>query len=125
MGITLTPLVDVVFILLLFFMLSSTFDRLQQISVNAPKGAQVTTPEPTSRVQLLVIDDATVMLDGQTMRRDSEAFRKAATEWKADSRPIAVGGREGATIQDLVSLLDQLGKAGLENTGLFESVPAP
>lgn len=66
---SLTPLVDVIFLLLLFFMLSSTFSRFGEIELSqaTPGSAASGTPSDRSFVQLgaerLVLNGTPVTLD--------------------------------------------------------------
>ena len=66
--VSLTALIDVVFLLLLFFMLTSTFSTFGEIELNRPAGGQAQTDQPQQRafVQLgadrLVVNGAPVEL---------------------------------------------------------------
>ena len=68
--ISLTALIDVVFLLLLFFMLTSTFSTFGEIELFAPAGGQAAVSEPVQRafVQLgadqLTVNGEPVELDG-------------------------------------------------------------
>ena len=72
-----TPLIDVVFLLLLFFMLSSTFSNFGEIELNQASGGEATTAAPTERffVQLgasrLVLNGAPITLDDLAAQLDS------------------------------------------------------
>ncbi len=45
-----TPLIDVVFLLLIFFMVSTTFDRESEISITLPEASEeVTKQQPVAR----------------------------------------------------------------------------
>lgn len=71
---SLTPLIDVIFLLLLFFMLSSTFSTFGEIELNqAPTGATPSgKPSERAFVQLgafrLVLNGTPVTLDALTTR---------------------------------------------------------
>ncbi|MEO9575249.1 MAG: biopolymer transporter ExbD [Tateyamaria sp.] len=64
-----TPLIDVVFLLLLFFMLTSTFSNFGEIELNQASGGEAQQTEPSDRffVQLgaarLVLNGAPTTLD--------------------------------------------------------------
>ncbi len=64
-----TPLIDVIFLLLLFFMLSSTFSRFAEIELSNATAGAAGTSEPTDRVfvqlgaQRLVLNGAPLTLD--------------------------------------------------------------
>lgn len=74
--ISLTPLIDVVFLLLLFFMLTSTFSSFGEIELNQAAGGQAQADQPVQRafVQLgmdrLVLNGGPVDMDGVADRID-------------------------------------------------------
>ncbi len=67
--VSLTPLIDVIFLLLLFFMLSSTFSKFGEIELSqaAPGGAEQGKPTERAFVQLgeerLILNGVSVELD--------------------------------------------------------------
>ena len=56
MEINLTPLIDVVFLLLIFFMVSTTFDRESELSITLPQSSA--DAKPSDEPQLTVSIDA-------------------------------------------------------------------
>ncbi len=109
--IDISPLIDMVFILLIFFMVSTTFVKDAQIELKRPSAASATTASTKSlRVQ---IDRAgAIYLDGvptkpwmiQTKARD--AFRGGA-----DKNVLVVTDR-AVPVERLVDVVDQLRLAG-------------
>jgi biopolymer transport protein ExbD len=61
-----TPLIDVVFLLLIFFLITSTFVRhsemIVSIGLNLPEGVADALPEETERITLFVGDDGEVSM---------------------------------------------------------------
>ena len=75
-SINLTPLIDVVFLLLIFFMVSTSFSELTQLVVDLPesKGA----PASADTAVLLVVDVAGNMtLDGEPVPNDARGLLAA------------------------------------------------
>lgn len=103
--VTLTPLIDVIFLLLLFFMLSSTFTRFAEVPLTNAGGGGVTTGQPPLFVQLRADD---LSLNGSTMAMD--ALRPALDEGRAPDAPVVllVTVAEDVTSQRLVDLLTHL-----------------
>jgi len=54
-SIELTPLIDVVFLLLIFFMISTTFTKETSLKINLPESTGETVAEFQSQQQLLLI----------------------------------------------------------------------
>ena len=57
-----TPLIDVVFLLLIFFMLATTFDERSAFKIDLPKSTVEKTKETLKEVQVLVDKDKNIYL---------------------------------------------------------------
>jgi biopolymer transport protein ExbD len=53
-NINLTPLIDVVFLLLIFFMVSTTFDTTSQLKIKLPEANQENTSLPPQKLSLMI-----------------------------------------------------------------------
>jgi len=114
-AISLTPLIDVVFILLLFFMLSSTFTQWRHIDVSATT-ASVTETKPIRQLTLLS-EEGMYELEGQRyLMADIERMRNLVAA-KTDAIYV-INVEAGLRTQSMISLLDQLKKAGAETVTL-------
>lgn len=103
----LTPLIDVIFLLLLFFMLSSTFLRFSAVEVTAAKagrGATAGTERVTSAL-LRLGPDGTVTLNGAPV--SAEALPQAlATLAEGGTGRLILTAAHGGEVEDLVALLE-------------------
>jgi biopolymer transport protein ExbD len=114
----LTPLIDVVFILLIFFMLASSFLdwRGFEMSVSIRDGS--TTRQSDTRSMTIEIDQAGgITLNGEVIAitRLVPMLREQPDRTKFYIRPV-----NGATLQQLVSVMDALGRGGIVNVDLIE-----
>lgn len=110
--ISLTPLIDVVFILLVFFMLASNFTQLRAIGVTIP--AEAGAPAGGERTVLIRVHaDERLELDGQPVQLGDLAGR---IHQVANGRPVLVQPVGDARLQTLVTVLDQL--AGVPGVSL-------
>lgn len=117
-AISMVPLIDVVFILLLFFMLSTSLVKAREIPVDFPNP-----DSDISALQLRIIrlenEDGTLSYDGlRYPSSDLEALRDLVAE--DPLAPYAIDTAPGVSTQALVSLLDRLKLAGAENLSLME-----
>ena len=116
-AISMVPLIDVVFILLLFFMLSTSLIRAREIPVDFP------TPDSEPSAQQLRIirlesDDGSFSFEGVRYgSSDIEALRDLIAQ--EPPAPYAIDTAPGVTTQALVTLLDRLKLAGAENLSLM------
>lgn len=116
--ISLTPLIDVVFILLVFFMLASSFSIEQVIEMLTP--AQ-TESIPAGRVAVALVRvgaDGRVDLNGEPVTRPDLAQRVAA--WSVSERPrrYLLQPDPGVTAQQVVTVMDLLTSSGAESVSL-------
>jgi biopolymer transport protein ExbD len=110
--ISLTPLIDVVFILLVFFMLASNFTQIRAIGVSIPPEAG--RPAAGERVVLVrVHPDGRLELDGQAVGLEELATR---VRQSARSRDVLVQPVGETRLQALVTVLDRL--AGVPGVSL-------
>ena len=75
-SINLTPLIDVVFLLLIFFMVSTSFSELTQLVVDLPEAEGA--PASTETTLLLVVDvEGNMTLDGAPVPNDARGLSEA------------------------------------------------
>ena len=63
--ISLTPVIDVVFILLIFFMLASNFNKIGEIDMNMTNETNSASKEDIKLIELLIRQDETVISEGK------------------------------------------------------------
>ncbi|TCO74139.1 biopolymer transporter ExbD [Rhodovulum euryhalinum] len=115
---SLTPLIDVIFLLLLFFMLSSTFTRFAEVDLSAAGAARPAAPD--ARPTFLQLEPETVRLNGTALSLD-DLPAALAEDGAMDGgpQPLLVALKGGVTAQRLTDLLVVLrGLTGLEVTVL-------
>lgn len=115
--ISLTPLIDVVFILLVFFMLASSFLDWRSITLDAPK--QTGTSPSLERALLIEVRTDGLRLAGEVMALGRIADRAAAAIAKKPDRPVLVRPDDGVPVQDVVVVVDALAAAGVGNLSLI------
>ncbi|MBA1147639.1 biopolymer transporter ExbD [Ectothiorhodospiraceae bacterium WFHF3C12] len=106
---SLTPLIDVVFILLVFFMLVSSFVEWRAIKVDTPPAVTLARPgADTTTRRLQVFPGGRLVLDGETVDLPGLARRVRARPGEA----VQVVPMPGLTLQPLVTVLDRIAAAG-------------
>lgn len=114
----LTPLIDVVFILLVFFMLASSFLdwRGFEMSVAVREGSAARAAD-IAPVTLEVSGNGAVSMNGAAVPIDTLADRILH---KHKGAHIFLQPVNDATLQQLIHLLDALGKGGVRNVDLID-----
>ena len=115
--VSLTPLIDVVFILLVFFMLASSFLDWRSIDLDAPGRAGVAASLSGAmlvevRLDGLRLSGQPITLDALTARVDDLLNRRP--EQRVLVRPMA-----GVSLQEVVAVLDRLSAAGVGDLSLL------
>ena len=113
--VSLTPLIDVVFILLVFFMLVSNFNQFNAIVVNAPAPA---TRQDNSMEGALLIrlgEQGEIDIGGRPVAWEQirEIVQQALAE--KPERRVLIKPHAGLAIQEVVNLLDELAATGVSN----------
>jgi biopolymer transport protein ExbD len=109
--ISLTPLIDVVFILLLFFMLASNFSQWRTIDVMTPvSGGIQNDSEPPLLIQ--IESAGNIRLDGTPLTLDGLFGPAAAAIQQQPQRRIVVQPAADVSLQTIVSVLERLRAAG-------------
>ena len=78
----LTPLVDIVFILLIFFLITSTFVQNPGIEVELPKASAASTDVQSDNIIMAVTKDGLVIHEGKTMSGDE--LRERLSQYHKD-----------------------------------------
>lgn len=114
---SLTPMIDVVFLLLIFFMLSSRFGMDAVLPIAG--GTEGTGSEWQGAPRLIDIAPETVSLNGVATDPDALAGELAPLMPSGDAAVI-LRPREGADLQRLVDVMDRLRADGITNMILVE-----
>ena len=113
----LTPLIDVVFLLLIFFMVSTTFDKQTRLEVELPEAETVAQPEKKPEQIEIVIDakGRFFVNDRELVTHDVETLRRAIDKAADGNRdlPIVISGDRSAPYQSAMTVLDAAGQLGM------------
>ena len=115
----LTPLVDVVFILLVFFMLASSFLDRQVIGLLTPPSAIQSSGTPTGAVLIRIRRDGSLNLSGQPMTPVQLAQEVAGRSVSDAQVSYLVQPDAGVSLQRVVSVVDLLNSSGARNVSLL------
>ena len=111
--VSLTPLIDVVFILLVFFMLETTFLREGGVTVGA---AQSEGGTPSSRqLSIELFDTSTVWVDG---RRFSRTDWRSALPDASQVDQVELRTAASVPVGRLVEVLDELAEQGYQGVSI-------
>ena len=115
-AISLTPLVDVVFILVIFFMLASTFTRTNSLELHVPGSGATAQPTDIRVERLTILADMRYALNGDVL--DATALTERLSDL-TDHR-FLVQSADDARFQDIVTFLDLSARRGLRNLAFVD-----
>jgi len=113
--ISLTPLIDVVFILLVFFMLVSNFSKYNAIEVYAPAPSTKQKNNMEGSLLIRLSENGDINIAGKQISLDkvTEIVEKALQ--KKPEQQILIKPHSELAIQEVVNLLDKLTVVGISN----------
>ena len=120
-NIDLTPMLDVVFILLIFFIVTTSFVRETGVDINRPSAA---TAEKKSKGNILIAikPNGDIWIDNRNI--DIRAIRANIQSLKArfPQSSVIIQSDQDACTGTLVKVMDQIRLAGVQNISIAASV---
>ena len=115
--INLASLIDVVFILLLFFVVATTFTRETQLKVDLPEAASGTPPQPSElkTLEVLIGVDGGYSLNGQVLLKSDQPSLMSALQKESEgdnSLPVVISADAKTPHQAVITAMDAAGKLG-------------
>ncbi len=116
--ISLTPIIDVVFILLIFFMLASNFNKVGELNMDLSKESSQSSNEDIKLIKLTVKQDNSVMSNGK-IYDDNELLTMLKLAIKETQQyAIILTAKDDVTYQRYLSLMGFLKSNKIENVSL-------
>ena len=114
--VNLTSLIDVVFLLLIFFMVSTSFVKQSQISIRLPE-AQSTpvVDDAPERIDILITASGGYLVNGRELINNrAETIRNALQKVSGgdNTLPLTISADANARHQDVVTAMDVAGRLG-------------
>lgn len=127
LSINMTPMVDVVFQLLVFFMVGTKFAEMERnIALQVPQVAEVRTltPAPDRRI-INVYEDGRVALDRDYVSLDELVQRLARARGEYADLGVLVRGDAAGPFQNVASVLGACRQAGIADLGISVRLARP
>ncbi len=121
--ISLTPVIDVVFILLIFFMLASNFNKVGEINLNIAKESTKASQKDTKVFKLMIHQDGKIMSDDKTYSDDEVLTMLQIAIKDTSEYSIILTSKNDVTYQRFLSVMSFLKSNDLDNikTGIKRS----
>jgi biopolymer transport protein ExbD len=126
-GINLTPLIDVVFLLLIFFMVSTTFTRETQLSIDLPEAEGTVKETSEQQIEILVDEAGSYRVNGRGLV-DNRMRTLQAAIYKISAgdttMPMVITADADAAHQHVVRAMDAAGQMGFVHLSITTRQPA-
>ena len=116
LAINLTPLIDVVFLLLIFFMVSTSFTKSTQLAINLPEAEGEPAPDSLTRLELTIDAEGRYLLNGNSVDNSPKALRSALRAAAGERRdlPLTIAADGAAAHRNVVTALDAASALGFQ-----------
>lgn len=115
LDINITPLIDVVFLLLIFFMVSTTFSQHSQLQIELPESTAEQQDKLPDVIEIAIDREGQYFLQGKELVNTSmDTLRKALKNLaKGGTPPVVINADAKTPHQAVVTAMDAARKAGL------------
>ena len=113
--ISLTPIIDVVFILLIFFMLASNFNKIGELKMDMSKESSQSSNEDIKIIKLAVEQTNSVISNGKRYDDDELLTMIRLAVKEADRYSIVLTAKNDVTYQRYLTVMNYLKKNKIEN----------
>jgi len=116
--IDMTPMLDIVFIMLIFFIVTATFTKESGIDLSRPDNQEQKKQEEKKSIVVQISSTDAIYIDGR--RIDLRAIRANVERMHAElpDAPVVILAETGAHNGTLVNVLDNARQAGVTNVSI-------
>jgi len=113
--VNLTPMLDVVFIMLIFFIVTTSFIKESGIEVNRPESSDAS-PRPDAQVLVAVSPEGAVWVDGRAI--DAHRVGEEVAGMLSEDGSVVIQADRESTTGLLIEVMDRLQQAGVEQVAV-------
>ncbi len=125
-GLNLTPLIDVVFLLLIFFMVTTTFSKETGLMIKLPEASGMPVVEMPDMLDLVISSDGDYSLNGKGLiNREIGTIMAALNDASAGdiSVPLIITADANSSHQSVITALDAASKLGFNTLHIATQQP--
>jgi len=125
-SVNLTPLIDVIFLLLIFFMVTTTFSRNTNILINLPEASGEAIEQQPFEIEILIAQNGTYSVNGrQLVNSQMETLMRVVAEVSVgdNSIPMIITADANTTHQSVVTAMDAVAQLGFTSIDIATREP--
>ncbi|MDX1454144.1 MAG: biopolymer transporter ExbD [Gammaproteobacteria bacterium] len=122
--VNLTSLIDVVLLLLVFFMVSTSFVREADLKVTLPEAALQATPAQQAPLEITITANGDYYVNGQALVSNQPKVLERAIDKVVEGQrevPVTIKADASTTHQSVVTVMDTAGRMGFVNITIVTS----
>ncbi|WP_294725890.1 biopolymer transporter ExbD [uncultured Fusobacterium sp.] len=115
----LTPLIDVVFLLLIFFIVSSTFNKYGSIKVELPTSTMESVKDDENEALEIIIDkDNRYFINYKEDKKREVTFEELDSYLISGVKSVAITGDKNLKYQNIIDVVSKVKNHRIENLGI-------
>lgn len=127
-SVNLTPLIDVVFLLLIFFMVSTTFTKETHLEIDLPEadGKVAEQQEVLESIEILIAQDGSYSVNGLALVNTQPKTLRAALKELSENNtrhPLIITADSDTPHQSVVTAMDVAGQLGFVKLSITTREP--
>ena len=125
--VNMTPMLDIVFILLIFFIVTWQFARFERdMDISVPAAEETEDKDrQTGEIIVNVREDGSIILNGRVVSESELLSKLEAISEAYPDQAVILRGASDANFQAIINVLDQIKKAGIWNVAFATTKPNP
>lgn len=120
--VNLTPMLDVVFIMLIFFIVTTSFIKESGVEIERPESSAAS-PRPDAQVLIAVTPEGAVWVDGKPV--DVHRVGQQVADMLSDDGAVVIQADRASTTGLLIEVMDRLKQAGVNQIAVAASRSGP
>jgi biopolymer transport protein ExbD len=120
--VNLTPMLDVVFIMLIFFIVTTSFVKESGVEIERPE-SNAASPRPDAQVLVAISPEGAVWVDGGPV--DIHRVGQQVADMLSDDGSVVIQADRDSTTGLLIEVMDRLREAGVDQVAVAASRSAP
>ena len=125
-SVNLTPLIDVVFLLLIFFMVSTTFTKETHLDIDLPEAAASPSQDIEEKIEIVINVEGGYAVNGESLINKQLMTLRSAIEDKSGGNneiPIIITADANTPHQAVVRAMDAAGQLGFAKLSITTKNP--
>ena len=124
--VNLTPLIDVVFLLLICFMVWTTFDTTSELKIELPEASAQKKAKPKNPLVIMIDPRGAYFINGKRLKNQSPDLLLLEVHkliGKNKGKPVVIQSDAKSPVQSMVTAMDVIGRAGIVNLSVATTQP--